>query len=76
MSENKTRCSMCLGKKHVMSMGLIEKQCPECKGLGFLDHDAIYIEKKVEEKLEQLNKEATVETDSAPTKARGRPKRA
>ena len=32
-----TRCTLCNGKKRIMGLGMIEKECPECKGVGYIN---------------------------------------
>ena len=29
-----TRCETCVGKKTIVGLGMISKQCPDCKGVG------------------------------------------
>ena len=31
-----TRCSICRGSKKIKGLGNMEKECPECKGIGFV----------------------------------------
>lgn len=60
-----TRCSSCQGKKTIIGLGAMIKDCPKCDGVGHikvvLDHDKV---------AEQV---AIVENNE-PIKRRGRPK--
>jgi phage FluMu protein Com len=31
-----TRCETCCGKKTILGLGMINKQCPDCKGVGHI----------------------------------------
>lgn len=39
-----TRCETCVGKKTILALGGLVKECPNCKGIGHV---------KVEEELKQ-----------------------
>ncbi len=47
-----TRCPCCVGKKTIVGLGAMIKDCPNCKGVGHvtvvLDHDKIKIHTDVE----------------------------
>ena len=30
------RCQVCMGKKKIRGLGMIEKTCPECLGIGWV----------------------------------------
>jgi hypothetical protein len=47
-NENLVRCNKCLGKKKITGLGMIEKQCPDCIGIGWLAEKKIDIMKKPE----------------------------
>jgi DnaJ-class molecular chaperone len=34
-----TRCETCQGKKTIIGLGMISKQCPDCKGVGHVKVD-------------------------------------
>lgn len=34
-----TRCDCCMGKKTVIGLGAIVKDCPNCKGVGYVKVD-------------------------------------
>lgn len=31
------RCDACMGKKKILGLGSIMKDCPECRGIGWID---------------------------------------
>jgi phage FluMu protein Com len=31
------RCDSCRGLKRIVGLGMIEKDCPECRGVGFVE---------------------------------------
>ena len=33
----KERCKVCGGKRHIMQLGGIKKECQNCKGAGWVD---------------------------------------
>lgn len=35
------RCTKCSGRKVIRGMGMVEKKCDECKGVGYLESDEI-----------------------------------
>jgi len=35
------RCPACGGTKKIRGMGLIEKKCEECKGIGWIEQDEV-----------------------------------
>ena len=45
------RCESCLGRKTMMGMGGMKKDCPLCKGIGYIKTK----EDKSQEKLEKVN---------------------
>lgn len=56
------RCERCRGTKRVVGMGNIEKKCPECNGVG-------WIEKKAEVNLiEELSNEISIKKRGRPAK--------
>lgn len=52
------RCSQCLGAKKVMGMGMMTKECPTCKGIGWIKKERIPFKE---------------ELAAEPAKRRGRP---
>ena len=42
------RCETCMGKKTIIGLGCLIKDCPSCKGVGHikvvLDHDEVHID--------------------------------
>lgn len=37
----RSRCKKCDGTKKIREMGNVYKQCPECKGVGYIDGEEI-----------------------------------
>ena len=64
------RCFRCRGAKEVMAIGMQVKECPECKGVGYVEEEekALNVE-PVETVFEQL------QDIKKPSKKRGRPKK-
>lgn len=72
------RCDECQGKKVVMGLGCMQKDCSKCKAIGWLDIDVVVAEQKVDLFLD--DKEKDIIDDVAYTKPptyprRGRQKR-
>ena len=36
-----TRCETCAGKKTIIGLGMISKQCPDCKGVGHVKVEVV-----------------------------------
>jgi DnaJ-class molecular chaperone len=36
-----TRCDCCDGKRHIVGLGGIKKECSNCKGVGHIKVDAV-----------------------------------
>lgn len=54
------RCTRCNGRKIIIGLGMLEKQCPDCIGIGWLAKNTIDIKKPV------------IEDSSVTKKKRGR----
>ena len=65
------RCPNCNGSKMVIGLGALEKKCPDCKGIGFVDKiedkdvDAMLEQKGTDDQYYAANSEVnSVETDA------------
>lgn len=58
------RCSNCLGTKKVMELGMIQKNCPICDGIGW-----------IKKELEPFKEERVAVSEVAVEKKRGRPRK-
>ena len=67
MSTELIRCDICNGKKRVLGMGGMEKPCPVCKAIGWIEVDKpkptveIKIKKKSGPKPKVTNTEMNLE---------------
>ena len=61
---NKTRCSVCLGKKFIEGIGYMRKKCDNCEGVGFLFRVLVDDPDETVKKVEEV---------VPPKKKRGRP---
>jgi hypothetical protein len=86
MSENKLFCDVCIGKKYVIGMGMMQVNCPKCKGLGYVDGTVIKVEEQNidvfsdsdnSEKIDfgTINKDDEFALSDEPIKKKGRPKK-
>lgn len=66
---NILRCPLCNGSKKVVGIGLIEKKCPDCSGVGFIE------ETKEERNVGRTDSRKEKETLPVTQKRRGRPRR-
>lgn len=62
------RCNSCNGQKKVTPLGFIQKECPACKGIGFISLDSKKY--KTDDVLENLNDNKDI---TIIKKKRGRP---
>jgi len=60
------RCPACGGTKKIIGLGMVERKCDECNGVGFVDMEDAEI-------IESVNGHASKPV--VVTKRRGRPKR-
>lgn len=49
---NVTRCEGCQGRKKIKALGNIEKDCPNCRGIGWLDNGDKSLEKELSERMD------------------------
>jgi hypothetical protein len=74
-----TRCPKCTGKKVIMGMGGILKNCPECKGIGHVkfDNEVGLVQIQDAPKMGKLTKEQIQRAVDSVSKPRrpGRPKK-
>lgn len=35
------RCTMCRGTKRILGLGMMDRQCPNCKGIGWVSVEAV-----------------------------------
>jgi len=69
MKKNATRCDKCNGRKKIAPLGFIEKECPACKGIGYIAEENTVSDKK--EAVKSIDKNPIMKT----IKRRGRPPR-
>lgn len=56
------RCTLCNGSKRVVGLGLLEKQCPTCLGIGWISTKPVdYAKIKVKKRRKIVKDEATNE---------------
>lgn len=55
------RCPQCLGLKKTWGLGMIERECQECKGLGYV---TLNPEPIIEEKMKRQSKPKHIENET------------
>lgn len=51
------RCATCNGKKSVMGLGMLEKECPTCYGVGYIDPAPKEVKKAASKKKDDVKVE-------------------
>lgn len=51
-----TRCSACLGKKTEIGLGMLERDCHVCNGVGYVKDQTETVNKKPDENEKQKRK--------------------
>lgn len=51
------RCSLCNGKKKVFGLGMMEKECHVCHGVGYVDSEPKEVVKAAKKKKEDVKAE-------------------
>ncbi len=49
---NLIRCDCCQGLKRIKGLGGIEKDCPGCRGIGWIDNGDKSLEKELSERMD------------------------
>lgn len=62
-----TRCEMCMGKKTILGLGCLIKDCPGCKGIGHV---------KVVDEIKEHKDNVSFSSGDPEKSVRGRPKKA
>jgi len=50
-NEDLMRCHRCNGRKTILGLGMIEKQCHECFGIGWVAKNSVEIKKAITNEL-------------------------
>lgn len=61
MADDLKRCLLCNGTKRVRGLGMIEKECIECHGIGWVSKNPVDVKVK---KRKKINKEEKTKNEA------------